>query len=90
MRRNFAPHEYLDKRGNTRRSVTMTKDGFSMLAMGFIGRKVMVVMEAYLAAFNAMTEHIANQLHRALLEKVHESKVHPSFGSHLMNKRKLH
>lgn len=90
MRRNFAPHEYLDEPGNTRRSVTMTKDGFSMLAMGFTGRKAMVVMEAYLAAFDAMTEHIANQLYRALLEKEHESKVHASFGSHLMIKRKLH
>lgn len=56
MRRNFAPYEFIDERGNTQRSVTMTKDGLSMLATGFTGPKAMVLMEAYIAAFNAMTE----------------------------------
>jgi phage regulator Rha-like protein len=67
----------------------MTKDGFSMLAMCCIGRKATVVMEAYLAAFDAMTEHIPNRLYRSLLENEHESKAHASFGLHLMIKRKL-
>lgn len=90
MRRNFEPHDYFDERGNVRRSVTMTKDGFSMLATGFTGRKAMVVMEAYLSAFDAMTEHIANQLRRAILAKDHESHVPASSSSHLMIKRTLH
>lgn len=81
MQRNFAEHESLDKRGNPRRRVTMTEDGFIMLAMNFSGRKAMVAMGAYLGAFHAMTQHIANQVYRALLE---------NFSPQLICKRKLH
>jgi Rha family phage regulatory protein len=38
-RLNFEPREYIDERGKAQRSVTMTKDGFTWLAMGFTGRK---------------------------------------------------
>lgn len=37
-RHNFVPTEYLDEQGKTCRSITMTKDGFTMLAMCFTGR----------------------------------------------------
>lgn len=40
-RRNFAPSEYINEQGKTQRSVTMTKDGFTMLAMRFTGPKAM-------------------------------------------------
>lgn len=33
MRRIFAPRDYVDERGKAQRSITMTKDGFTMLAM---------------------------------------------------------
>lgn len=39
----------------------MTKDGFLLLVMGFTGRAAMTVKEAYIAAFNAMAEHIKLQ-----------------------------
>lgn len=92
--RNFAPAEFIDAQGKYRRSVEMTKDGFTMLAMGFTGTGAMAFKEAYISAFNAMADHIASgeknlwQKMQALIAKEVESKVKASFGSHLMLARK--
>lgn len=51
---NFAPVEYTDKKGETRQEYLMTKDGFTILAMGFTGAKAMQFKEAYINAFNKM------------------------------------
>jgi Rha family phage regulatory protein len=53
-RLNFEASEYINEQGKTQRSVTMTKDGFVMLVMGFTGPSAMVFKEAYIATFNAM------------------------------------
>lgn len=85
MRLNFQPHEYIGERGNTQRSVTMTKDGFTMLAMGFTGPGAMASKEAYIAVFNAMADHIANcaqslwKEFQGLVAKESESKLRASF-----------
>lgn len=92
--RNFAPIDYTDARGRVKRAVRMTKDGFTMLAMGFTGPQAMAFKEAYIAAFNAMADHIASHeqdlwtVYQALMARESESKVRASFGSHLMIKRK--
>ncbi len=52
--RNFALVEYEDAKGETRRSVDMTKDGFAFLVMGFTGAKAGRFKEDYIAAFNEM------------------------------------
>jgi Rha family phage regulatory protein len=96
MRRNFTPHEFVDARGNVLRSVTMTKDGFSLMVTGFTGPNVGVLMAAYLAAFDAMAQHIVNlkldlwQAYRTMLEKGDESEAYDSFGSYLVFRRKMH
>jgi len=51
---NFVLITYIDSRGRTQTGVEMTRDGFSMLAMGFTGRKAASWKEKFLAAFNAM------------------------------------
>jgi Rha family phage regulatory protein len=53
-RRNFAPVEYLDQKGELRRMIKMTKDGFMLLVMRFGGEVAMAIKEAYIAAFNAL------------------------------------
>lgn len=53
-RRNFAPHSYVDARGNTQPCVHMTRDGFGVLAMGFTGKEAAYWKERFLAAFNAL------------------------------------
>ncbi|MCG9046587.1 Rha family transcriptional regulator [Laribacter hongkongensis] len=47
--------------GTSRRDMKyyeMTKDGFMLLVMGFSGKKAMAIKEAFIAAFNAMADHI--------------------------------
>lgn len=55
---NFEPAEYLDEQGKPRPMYTVTRDGFTMLAMGFTGRAAMQFKEAYIEAFNAMERTI--------------------------------
>jgi Rha family phage regulatory protein len=83
-------------KGATRQepAFTITKDGFAFLAMGFTGKEASRWKEAYIEAFNAMAESIANQEKnlwqqmQALIAREVESKVRASFGSHLMLQRK--
>ena len=55
---NFKAAEYLDAQGKPRMMYNITRDGFTMLAMGFTGKRAMVWKEAYIAAFNAMEAHL--------------------------------
>ena len=50
---NFYKTEYV-KRGRNFNEYLMTKDGFTILAMGFTGAKAMQFKEAYINAFNKM------------------------------------
>jgi len=52
--RNFTPVEYKDKKGEVRKAYEITRDGFTLLAMGFTGKKAMQFKLAYIEAFNAM------------------------------------
>lgn len=51
---NFVLVNYKDKKGELRPEYLMTKDGFTILAMGFTGAKAMQFKEAYIKAFNKM------------------------------------
>lgn len=57
-RLNFQPVEYLDAKGETRREVRMTKNGFMFLVMGFTGREAARIKEAFINAFDRMAEFI--------------------------------
>jgi Rha family phage regulatory protein len=63
--RNFASVEYVDAKGELRRSVDMTKDGFMFLVMGFTGAKAAAIKEAFIDAFNRMAEYVAGKEHGA-------------------------
>jgi len=58
---NFRPSEYVNSRGKTYRGYNITRDGFSMLAMGFTGEKAMRWKESFLKAFNAMEQTLLKQ-----------------------------
>ena len=53
-RHNFVEITYIDTRGRKQPEYLMTKDGFTILAMGFTGAKAMQFKEAYIKAFNKM------------------------------------
>lgn len=55
-RRNFAPVNYLDAKGETRPMYILTRDAFTLLAMGFTGSRALAFKVAYINAFNRMEQ----------------------------------
>ncbi len=53
-RLNFEPRDFNSGRGQIYQEYIISRDGFTMLAMGFTGKKAMVWKEKFLTAFNAM------------------------------------
>ncbi len=57
--------EYRDEQGKPRPLYTLTRDGFTLLAMGFTGAKAMQFKVAYINAFNRMAGMISGAAHAA-------------------------
>lgn len=97
-RTNFGEIEYTDSKGRQQRAIAMTKDGYSIMAMGFTGAKAMEFKEEFIEKFNKMEASIKkNEIPhqqglwlqmQALIAKEVGSQVKASFGSHLMLQRK--
>lgn len=62
--RNFALSSYKDSSGKSNKEYLITRDGFTILVMGYTGEKAMKFKEAYIKQFNAME--------KALLGKIKE------------------
>lgn len=58
---NFGLASYNDEQGKSRPEYMITRDGFTMLAMGFTGSRAMAFKERYIAAFNRMEAELANR-----------------------------
>lgn len=52
--RNFAQIEFVDRKGRAHKAYRLTRDGFSLIAMGFTGRSALEWKVKYIDAFNAM------------------------------------
>jgi len=57
-RLNFEQIDYQDDKGRTYQEYVITRNGFSMLVMGFTGKKAMVWKEKFLEAFNMMESEL--------------------------------
>ncbi|HGO5850441.1 Rha family transcriptional regulator [Mannheimia haemolytica] len=55
---NFKAAKYIDEQGKSRKMYLMTQDGFTLLVMGFTGKKAIQFKESYITAFNAMRKQI--------------------------------
>lgn len=62
--RNFALTSYKDASGKSNKEYLITRDGFTILVMGYAGKKAMKFKEAYIRQFNVME--------RALIDKAKE------------------
>ena len=51
---NFGDIAYVDSRGRQQKAYVMTRDGFTLLVMGYTGELAMKFKEAYIRQFNAM------------------------------------
>jgi len=56
--RNFASSDYTDATGRKLPAYNLTRDGFTLLAMGFTGKKAMAWKVRYIEAFNAMEDSL--------------------------------
>lgn len=53
---NFGLVGYIDGKGESRPMYTITRDGFTFLAMGFTGKRAAEFKEKFITAFNAMEQ----------------------------------
>ena len=58
---NFALSEYKDSTGRKLPCYLLTRDGFTILAMGYTGQKAMKFKELYIKKFNEMEEFMIIQ-----------------------------
>lgn len=87
--RNFAEINYKDERNRKQPMFFLTKDGFTILAMGFTGKKAMAFKEAYIRRFNEMEAFIKSLVavrdeHPAFTEAVmlaHDEPKHYHFSN---------
>lgn len=57
----FIESTYIASNGKSNPMYIITRDGFTLLAMGFTGKKALQFKIDYINAFNKMEEHIKNQ-----------------------------
>ena len=58
---NFGAANYLDAQGKNRLMYLLTRDAFTLLAMGYTGKEAMAFKVKYIEAFNAMEEELKKQ-----------------------------
>lgn len=61
-RLNFEQSEYLNEQNHKQPMYYMTRDGFTILVMGYTGEKAMRFKEAYIKQFNAMEKTLQGKL----------------------------
>ena len=61
-RLNFEQSEYLNEQNHKQPMCYMTRDGFTILVMGYTGEKAMRFKEAYIKQFNAMEKTLQGKL----------------------------
>lgn len=61
-RSNFGPISYVDSMNREQKAVVMTRDGFTLLVMGYTGELAMKFKEAYIKQFNAMEAALRGKL----------------------------
>ncbi|TIH12731.1 hypothetical protein D0S45_17325 [Marinifilum sp. JC120] len=59
---NFQPSKYTDTTGRTLPAYNLTRDGFSLLVMGFTGKKATLWKVRYIEAFNTMEQKLKKQM----------------------------
>lgn len=74
-RRNFALSDYQDSTGRTLPMITMTRAGFTLIAMGFTGRTATAWKIKYIDAFDKMEAALLQRYNLEWQESKTESKV---------------
>lgn len=72
----FIESSYIDAKGETRKEYLLTRDGFTLLAMGFTGKKALEWKLKYIDAFNRMEKEIIklNEVVKSLNEIIEKQQ----------------
>lgn len=70
---NFEPSNYKDSTGRELPMYNLTRDAFTLLAMGFTGKKAMQFKIAYIEAFNAMEKALMYQKEKQVNKELSKS-----------------
>lgn len=87
----FKATTYITKDGRTVRAYDMTRDGFTLLTMGFHGRNALAFKLAYISRFNAMEEELTKrntlyELEKQLRKQLTDTIERYYTGDHLSRK----
>ena len=64
---NFVQSSYTNEQNKSQPEYLITRDGFTLLVMGYTGEKAMRFKKAYIAAFNEMERRLAPQNYKEAL-----------------------
>ncbi len=90
-RLNFEPTSYKDKFNREQPMYYITRDGFTLLVMGYTGEKAMKFKEAYIKQFNAMAKALLGKMkerergmaiRQALTEAIQKSNENERMHGH--------
>lgn len=90
-RLNFEPISYTDSMNRTQKAYAMTRDGFTILVMGYTGGLAMKFKEAYIKQFNAMEAALQSKrierekgiaVRQALTKALHQSTENERMHGH--------
>jgi Rha family phage regulatory protein len=74
-RLNFQPRDYTDERGKNWKTYEINRDGFTLLAMGFTGKKALAFKLQFIEAFNKMEQALLNQKNLSWQQQRGEGKT---------------
>ena len=90
FRRNFKENSYLNKQNKSQPYYNLTRDGFSLLIMGFTGEKAYKWKTDYIKAFNLMFQELQATKIKLLEEKGNERyREIYDLRSRLKNERRM-
>lgn len=71
----FRESDYINERGKNYKMYKITRDGFSLLVMGFTGKKALVWKLKYIEAFNKMEALVRTNLKRRVSESYQQARI---------------
>lgn len=72
---NFLTTEYRDAQGKPRPMYLLTRDGFTLLAMGFTGARAVQFKVAYINAFNRMERLISGGIRASTMKQIEDRLI---------------
>ena len=73
--RNFASAEYQDGQNKARKVYSMTRDGFSLIAMGLTGKAALKFKQVYINEFNRIEAELIDKAHQLAQVKRNELEL---------------